>query len=93
MAHRILLVLCLAVLITLPACQQPPPERVAEPEPEPSRVQVTSGPANDFAPRCSPDGRRIAFTSNRAGTSDIFLASADGEEITQITTPDRANAL
>lgn len=34
--------------------------------------RVTSGPAYDGWPDWSPDGRRIAFTSSRAGGIDIF---------------------
>ncbi len=36
-------------------------------------------------PQFSPDGRRIAFQSGRAGANDIWVAQADGTELVQIT--------
>ena len=40
----------------------------------------------DLQPRFSPDGRRIAFASDRAGgTSEIWLAEADGGAPVQLT--------
>jgi Tol biopolymer transport system component len=38
--------------------------------------QLTAG-ARDFAPVWSPDGRRIAFSSNRNGDVNLFLVPAD----------------
>ena len=59
--------------------------------------QVTHGAEwRDESPRWSPDGRRIAFTSNRAhygpqaeaGTPDVdvFVMNADGSDVRRITT-------
>ena len=40
----------------------------------------------DFSAEFSPDGRRVAFVSHRAGESaDIWLANADGSEPVQLT--------
>jgi Tol biopolymer transport system component len=40
--------------------------------------RLTFDPAIDIAPVWSPDGRRIAFQSNRAGRFDIYWKLADG---------------
>ena len=39
--------------------------------------RITDNTANDFAPAWSPDGRRIAFTSNRDGDNDIYTMDPD----------------
>jgi serine/threonine protein kinase/Tol biopolymer transport system component len=42
--------------------------------------RLTFDPAFDLTPEWSPDGRRIAFTSNRKGTTNyaLYMKSADG---------------
>ena len=40
---------------------------------------------SDTHPAWSPDGRRIAFSSNRAGTWEIFVMNADGSAPVQLT--------
>ena len=42
------------------------------------RHRITSSPATDASPVWSPDGRRLAFRSNRVGTHDIYLTEATG---------------
>ncbi len=51
--------------------------------------RLTHGGDNDFSPAWSPDGTRIAFSSNRAsaGFDDkLFLMDADGTNMRQLTT-------
>jgi hypothetical protein len=40
--------------------------------------RLTTNPASDTRPLWSPDGRRIVFTSNRAGYPELYWRSADG---------------
>jgi Tol biopolymer transport system component len=41
-------------------------------------TRFTFDPGSDFASVWSPDGRRVAFDSNRAGHFDVYQKSADG---------------
>lgn len=40
---------------------------------------------DDENPRWSPDGRRIAFKSNRDGNYDLYVMDADGRNLSRIT--------
>jgi Tol biopolymer transport system component len=48
-------------------------------------VQLTGGPGRNFEPSWSPDGQRIAFTSDRDGNSEIYVMDADGANPTRLT--------
>jgi len=48
--------------------------------------QVTQGPGNNEDPCWSPDGRYLAFSSNRTGGNyHIYLSTANGENQRQVT--------
>ena len=47
--------------------------------------QLTDEPGLDLFPVFSPDGSKIAFTSDRAGTVDIWVMDADGSNPVQLT--------
>ncbi len=47
--------------------------------------RLTLNLARDFAPRFSPDGKWIAFTSNRTGNDDVFVMPSTGGETRQLT--------
>ena len=47
---------------------------------------LTGGPAHDSAPVWSPDGRLIAFASDRYGHYDVYLMSAQGGPARRLTT-------
>ena len=49
-------------------------------------TQITSDAGDSSSPAWSPDGRRLAFTSNRAGGYDIYVTCADGTRATKLTT-------
>ncbi len=46
---------------------------------------LTSGDWNDEQPRYSPDGQRIAFTSNRGGSYNLYVMDADGRNVARLT--------
>jgi imidazolonepropionase-like amidohydrolase/Tol biopolymer transport system component len=48
-------------------------------------TRITSGLAFDMQPRFSPDGRLIAFTSDRGGGDNIWVMNADGTAARAIT--------
>ncbi len=46
---------------------------------------LTDTDAQDWHPEMSPDGRKIAFMSNRDGNREIYVMNADGTEQTRLT--------
>ena len=48
-------------------------------------TQLTSDPAADMMPTFSPDGKRIAFCSERAGNWDIYLMETRGGKAVKLT--------
>ena len=48
-------------------------------------TRLTSGPAWDVQPRYSPDGREIAYTSDRDGGNNLWRMQADGTRPVQVT--------
>lgn len=48
-------------------------------------VRIADGLAWEVHPRFSPDGRRIAFTSDRGGGDNIWIMNADGSDKRQVT--------
>ncbi len=47
--------------------------------------RLTDNAAPDFGATWSPDGRKIAFTSNRDGNNEIYVMDADGAEAVNLT--------
>jgi Tol biopolymer transport system component len=46
---------------------------------------LTNDPGEDTFPTWSPDGKRIAFTSTRDGSYNIYVMDADGKNAKQLT--------
>ncbi|CAG2136791.1 S9 family peptidase [Cupriavidus plantarum] len=46
--------------------------------------RMTAGLSRDNSPKWSPDGKTIAFLSNRAGGIQVYLLPAEGGEATQV---------
>ena len=49
-------------------------------------LQITTNPAYDGDPVWSPDGKQIAFSTDRNGNFDVYLVSAEGGVAQRITT-------
>jgi TolB protein len=53
------------------------------------QTRLTDNPATDFQPSWSPDGTKIAFSSDRSGASngwfEVYVMNADGSEQTRLT--------
>ncbi|MBW3553722.1 MAG: PDZ domain-containing protein, partial [Gemmatimonadetes bacterium] len=47
--------------------------------------RLTSTPATEGDPHFSPDGRRIAFTSDRTGANVVYVVGVEGGEPTRLT--------
>src|SRR5258708_7707633 len=52
--------------------------------------RIASGPAFDSQPRCSPDGKRIVFLSDRSGSENIWVCDADGANARPVTKGDKS---
>jgi Tol biopolymer transport system component len=51
---------------------------------------LTHSPGLDARPAWSPDGKRLAFTSNRDGCYQIYVMNADGSGVRRLRrTPER----
>ena len=49
--------------------------------------------ADDTAPAVSPDGKTVAFMSNRSGDWDVFTIGIDGKNLQQLTTSDGSDGI
>jgi len=50
----------------------------------------SNNPAVDAAPAWSPDGRRLAFHTNRDGNVEIYIMNADGTAPVRLTSSEQA---
>ena len=48
-------------------------------------TRLTHNPADDGYPAWSPDGRHIAFDSDRDGNREIYGMNGDGSGVTRLT--------
>ncbi|MCB9098947.1 MAG: PD40 domain-containing protein [Anaerolineales bacterium] len=53
-------------------------------------INLTETVGDDLQPAWSPDEQQIAFSSNRTGNFEIYIINADGSQLTQLTTDNRA---
>jgi Tol biopolymer transport system component/DNA-binding winged helix-turn-helix (wHTH) protein len=60
--------------------------RIARPgEAPPAAELIFASTRNDQKPEYSPDGQRVAFTSSRSGSPEIWVAKANGESPQKLT--------
>jgi WD40 repeat protein len=57
------------------------------------QVNLTRNGARDLWGAWSPDGKKIAFTSNRDGNDDIYVMDSDGAEVRRLTSNAAADGL
>ena len=50
-----------------------------------NQIRLTNNSYVDRSPRWSPDGRKIAFTSDRNGNMEIYVMNADGGNVINLT--------
>ncbi len=51
---------------------------------------ISSGMSFDSQPRFSPDGRRLAFASDRSGAENLWIADVDGSNARQLSKDEQA---
>ena len=56
-----------------------------------SVTRLTNHDAYDGRPARSPDGRRVAFVSNRDCNAEIYAVNADGSDLTRLTNHDASD--
>jgi Tol biopolymer transport system component len=49
-------------------------------------IPLIASTKREWDPRYSPDGKKIAFSSDQGGLPNIWVSNADGYELTQVTT-------
>jgi len=60
-------------------------ETSAAPGQRPVATKFLSSTREDASPRYSPDGKRVAFQSDRSGNPEIWMCDSNGQNITQLT--------
>ena len=80
-----LLILTSALLLTGSAFAENDPLWMRYPAISPKATQLTTHPAHDTRPVWSPDGKQIAFASDRNGNFDVFIMNKEGGAPTQLT--------
>src|SRR5581483_7848151 len=58
---------------------------LSAPRPQDSALKLIYSTRIQIAPRYSPDGTRIAFQSNRSGSTEIWAADAQGSDPDRLT--------
>jgi Tol biopolymer transport system component len=56
----------------------------------PARTRLTFAPGSDNAPTWSPDGRRVAFSSQRSGSGDLYAKPASGTGADELLSSSKA---
>jgi hypothetical protein len=54
--------------------------------PDAGQIRISAPDSDEIMPIFSPDGRYLAYSSNRGGTYQIYIQNLSSNEITQLTT-------
>jgi len=73
------------LLVFASTCHSPRADIYIKAIGETAITQLTDDPASDVQPRLSPDGKHVAFCSDRTGNWDIWVTSIDGQMVQQLT--------
>lgn len=73
------------LLVFASTCHSPRPNIYAKAVGEAAITQLTDDPASEVQPRICPDGKWVAYTSDRSGNWDIWITSIDGQTTQQVT--------
>jgi TolB protein len=57
------------------------------------RINLTNSSAEEYFGAWSPDGKRVAFTSDRDGNWDIYTVDVDGSNLSRLTNDPAADGL
>ena len=55
--------------------------------------RLTDNLAEEWGPKWSPDGTKIAFSSHRDGNDDIYVMDRTGDNVTRLTENDASDAV
>lgn len=55
-----------------------------------NQIQLTNDDTNNMSPKISPDGKQIAYLSNRDGNQEVYVMDIDGSNQQRITNNDIA---
>lgn len=55
-------------------------------------IKLIASTRDDQSPRYSPDGKKIAFHSDRSGNLEIWMCDSEGQNLTQLTFFDKGQA-
>lgn len=50
-----------------------------------NKIAVSKGMGSSYNPKFSPDGKKLAFVSNKTGVFEVYICNPDGSDMKQLT--------